>query len=181
MTKDELLEIINGCRMGDRLSQKRLYQNFFRYGMNVASRYARTDEEGEEMLNDAFVRIFSKIDMYDPTLSFVGWLHTIVVRSAINYLKKYQNQPQISDLDTLENHTLPDTILSQMSADDIIRLVRQLPTSYRMAFNLSVIEGHSHGEIAEMLGITEGTARSNLMIARQKLKEMVSQSNKIRI
>ena len=179
MTKNELNLIINGCRRGDRLSQKHLYQNFYKYGMNISHRYARTEAEAEEMLNDAFLRVFSKIDMYNIELTFVTWFHTIVVRSAINYLKKYEHQPITTDIEMATPLSINDNIFSKMSSDEILELVRELPPSYRAAFNLSVVEGHSHSEIASMMGITEGTARSNLMIARQKLQNMVSQTNKI--
>ena len=180
MTKNELDLIINGCRRGDRLSQKHLYQNFYKYGMNISHRYARTEAEAEEMLNDAFLRVFSKIDMYDAALSFPAWLHTIMVRSAINYLKKYRIQ-ETKDVELIDNFlVLNNTILAELSANEIIHLVQQLAPSYRAAFNLAVVEGYSHVEIAAMLGISEGTARSNLMIARQKLQIMVSQSNKIK-
>lgn len=183
MTKDDLQDVINGCLLGNRISQKALYRHFYSYGMNVCNRYARSEEEAEEMLNDAFLRIFTKIDLYDGQRSFPAWLHTIVVRSAINYLKKYQNKPLTVGVELAEQRTtsVSANVLSQMSADEIIILVRQLPPSYRMAFNLAVIEGYSHVEIAAILGISEGTARSNLMIARQKLQMMVSQLNKISI
>ena len=180
MTKNELQGILNGCRASNRLSQKQLYRHFYRYGMNVSNRYAHSEEEAEEMLNDAFLRIFMKIDMYDDNQSFLGWLHTIVVHAAINYLKKYQNKPATTDMDLAQNIGFNDTAFAQMSADEITSLVRQLPPSYRTAFNLSVVEGYSHVEIAKILGISEGTARSNLMIARQKLQIMVSQSNLIK-
>lgn len=180
MTKTELQDIINGCRAGNRLSHKQLYRQFYHYGMNVCNRYARSEEEAEEMLNDAFLRIFTKIDMYDSEQSFLAWLHTIVVRSAINYLKKYQNHFDTMDVEVAQNTSFDDHILAQMTADEIIGLVRQLPPSYRAAFNLAVIEGYSHVEIANMLGISEGTSRSNLMIARQKLQNMVSLSNIIK-
>lgn len=180
MTKDELQNVINGCRVGNRLSQKALYRQFFRYGMNLCNRYAHSKEEAEEMLNDAFLRIFMKIDMYDSALSFSGWLHTIVVRSAINYLKKYENTPSTTSVEYAEYHTvLNEDILSKMASEELIRCVKQLPPSYRTAFNLAVVEGYSHVEIAQLLGISEGTSRSNLMVARQKLQIIISQLYKI--
>ena len=179
---DDLLEIIDGCRKGNRLSQKALYTHFFRYGMNVCNRYARSEAEAEEMLNDAFLRIFTKIDLYDSNLPFPTWLHTVVIRTCINYLKKYQIKAQTTDIELAEYHTvLDESAITRLSFDELISLVRQLPPSYRAAFNLTVIEGYSHAEIAQMFGITEATSRSNLMVARQKLKIMVSQSNKVRI
>jgi RNA polymerase sigma-70 factor, ECF subfamily len=179
MTNDGLQDIINGCRQGSKLSQKQLYRQFYRYGMNVCARYARSDEEAEEMLNDAFLRVFTKIELYDTTLSFPAWFHTICVRSAINYLKKYALQPLTTDLELAKNEGLDSGIFAQLSTENIVNLVQKLATSYRTVFNLAVFEGYSHTEIAGMLGITEGTSRSNLMIARQKMQIMVLQSNKI--
>ena len=184
MSENDLQILVNGCRRGDRLSQKRVYQLFYRYGMNLCARYARTDEEAEEMYNDALVRAFQKIDLYDATRSFAGWLHTILVRASINYLRKFSTTPMTDDLQIIENQNLTahfsHDFLADMSAAEIINLVRQLPPSYRAVFNLSVVDGHSHVEIAAMLGISEGTSRSNLMIARQKLQVLISESHKIR-
>ena len=180
MTKDELQSIINGCRAGNRLSQKALYRQFFRYGMNVCNRYAHSKEEAEEMLNDAFLRVFTKIDMYDSALSFPGWLHTIIVRSAINYLKKYEHKPLTTGIELAAYHAdLNEYILSEMASEELIHCVKQLPPSYRTAFNLAVVEGYSHVEIAKLLSISEGTSRSNLMVARQKLQIIISQLNKM--
>ncbi len=179
MTKTEQDMIINGCRQGDRLSQKRLYQQFYKYGMNISHRYARTNTEAEEILNDAFLRVFTKIEMYNIDLPFITWFHTIVVRSAINYLKKYENKPITTDIEMGHSAIIQEDALSKMSSDEIILLVKQLPPSYRATFNLSVVEGYAHNEIASIMGVTEGTARSNLMIARQKLQKMISQSKKI--
>jgi RNA polymerase sigma-70 factor, ECF subfamily len=178
MTKqDELQGTINGCRQGDRLSQRQLYRHFYRYGMNVCNRYARSEMEAEEMLNDAFLRIFTKIEMYNPELSFLGWIHTIFVRSSINYLRKYQNTPLTTELDNAPTQSVNETILARLSADEVLSLVRHLPPSYRAAFNLSVVEGYAHAEIAEMLGISEGTVKSNLMKARLKMQAMVTEMN----
>ena len=177
MMQNELQNILNGCRTGNPSSQKQLYKQFYRYGMNVSNRYAQSEEEAEEMLNDAFLRVFTKIELYDPQQSFPGWFHTIVVRSAINYLKKYQNKPLTEDIELAKNIDFSDPINEHISAEEVRYFVRQLPPSYRMAFNLSVVEGYSHVEIAAMLGIADGTARTNMMIARQKLQKMVSQSN----
>ncbi len=179
MTKDELQEIISGCRAGNRLSQKALYRQFFRYGMSVCNRYTRSNDEAKEMLNDAFLRIFMKIDMYDPALSFPGWLHTIVVRSAINYLKKYENKPLTASIELAEHHTaLNEDIIGKMSSDELIECVKHLPPSYRLAFNLAVVEGYSHVEIAKLLNISEGTSRTNLMAARRKLQIIIHNLNK---
>ena len=180
MTQSELQNIISGCRAGNPASQKALYKQFYRYGMNVSHRYAQSKDEAEEMLNDAFLRVFTKIDMYDPLQSFPGWFHTIVIRSAINYLKKYEKKLTTTDLELAENMEFSDPMNKQISSEEVKDLVRQLPPSYRTAFTLSAVEGYSHVEIAAMLGIAEGTARTNMMIARQKLQKMILEKNLIK-
>ena len=180
MTQSELQNIISGCRAGNPASQKALYKQFYRYGMNVSHRYAQSKDEAEEMLNDAFLRVFTKIDMYDPLQSFPGWFHTIVIRSAINYLKKYEKKLTTTDLELAENMEFSDPMNKQISSEEVKDLVRQLPLSYRTAFTLSAVEGYSHVEIAAMLGIAEGTARTNMMIARQKLQKMILEKNLIK-
>ena len=180
MTQEELKHIIKGCVNTEKSSQRKLYRCFYRYGMNICNRYARSEEEAEEMLNDAFLRIFTKINMYNPDMSFSAWLHTIVVRSAINYLKKYTIPAPTEDLELATQLSFDDTIFSRLSVEEIIDFMRQLPISYRTVFNLAIVEGYSHVEIAALLGISEGTSRSNLMIARQKLQKMILQANHIR-
>ena len=181
MTNQDLQLLITGCRKGDRLSQKRIYQQFYGYGMNIANRYARKEEEAEEIVNDTFVKIFTKIHLYNSDLSFVGWLHRIVVNSAISYLRKYDASYFTENVDLGIDHEVSDNIINKLSADEILNMVQQLPTSYRIAFNLYAVEGYQHNEIAKMLSISEGTSKSNLSIARKKLKDMVEKSAQFRI
>jgi RNA polymerase sigma factor (sigma-70 family) len=179
MSNSDLQLLISGCRNSDRFSQKRVYQQFYNYSMNVANRYARNEEEGEEIVNDSFVKIFTKIHQYNSDLSFLGWLHRIVVNTAISYLRKYDASFQTDNVDLGLSVEVHDSVINKLSADEILMMVQQLPASYRVAFNLYVVEGYQHNEIAEMLGISEGTSKSNLSIARKKLKDMVERSRDI--
>jgi RNA polymerase sigma-70 factor, ECF subfamily len=184
MSQDELQDIINGCKRGDRISQKALYRHFYNYGMNVCNRYSKSVVEAEEILNDAFLRVFTKIDLYDPARSFPGWIHTIFVHSSINYLKKYHTRLLMHcPIEVMEANApiLDENIISQLSAGELVNLIQHLPLSYRTVFNLAVIEGYSHVEIGVMLNITDGTSRSNLLMARKKLQIMIYQHNLIRI
>jgi RNA polymerase sigma factor (sigma-70 family) len=177
MTNKDLQSKIAGCLKGDQLCQKWIYHQFYDYSMKVANRYARNEEEAAEMANDAFVRIFTKIHLYNNTLSFIGWLHRIVVNCSISYLRKYDATYQTENIETEQVHEINDNIFNKLSADEILSMVQQLPSSYRIAFNIHIIEGYQHNEIAEMMGITEGTSKSNLFVARRKLKEMIEKSN----
>jgi RNA polymerase sigma factor (sigma-70 family) len=147
---------------------------FYNYGMTVASRYAPNRDDAAEILNDAFVRTMQNLDKFNRELPFKAWFNKILVRCAINYyrrftVKRLDAQP-ISDA---EEQPFDAEILSGMSAQDILKLVQQLPQSYRLAFNLYAIEGFTHPEISEMIGISEGTSKSNLFKARKRLVEML--------
>lgn len=166
------------------MCQKALYRHFYNYGMNVCNRYCKTSIEAEEIFNDAFLKILTKISQYNIELPFSAWMHTILIRSAINYLKKYRNRLLYSDVENeelIDSGVLSNSAISSLSYEELVSLIQSLPLSYRTAFNLAVIEGYSHSEIAGMLGITEGTSRSNLMVARKKLQFLITQQNLIRI
>ena len=179
MTKQELATLIKGVQKKDRLSQKRLYLQFCDYSMTVCARYARSDQEAEEIVNEVFFKVITKIDTYSPQHSFITWLHTITVRTAIDYLRANKQAPTTDNVVILENVIVSEDILDHLSTEEILQLVRKLPPAYRATFNLYVVEGYSHSEIAEALGVTEGTSRSNLMAARQKLQAFIIQSNKV--
>lgn len=143
--------------------------------MKVCVRYAQHEEEAREMLNDAFVKVFQKIGThYNLDLSFKAWLNKILVRTAIDYYRKRQRTPISVDIDCLPLSYEAD-MLDQLSAQDILLLVQSLPPAYKLVFNLYAIEGYKHHEIADMLGIAEGTSKSNLAKARQHLQAKVHQ------
>jgi RNA polymerase sigma factor (sigma-70 family) len=174
MDNSTFIELIDRCQANDRLSQAQLYRMFYNYGMTVASRYAPNRDDASEILNDAFVRTMQNLDKFNRELPFKAWFNKILVRCAINYyrrftIKRLDAQP-ISDA---EEQPFDAEILSGISAQDILKLVQQLPQSYRLAFNLYAIEGYSHPEISEMIGISEGTSKSNLFKARKRLVEML--------
>ncbi len=183
MTLEELELLLDGCKNGNRLSQKRLYQQFYGFGMSICDRYAHSREEAEEMCHDGFVKVLSKMEDCAGVGSFKGWMRQIFVHSAIDHFRKYrQNQPIMDDIALAAGISITDsTALDKISIDEKLRLVQQLPTAYRIAFNLYAIEGFSTAEIAESLQIAEGTVRSNLAKARMRLQTMIQASNKISI
>ncbi len=172
-----LIDIIQGCKKGHRASQKELYKRFYNYGMKVCARYASNDEEAKEVLNDSFVKVFQKIDRhYDFSLSFKAWLNKILVNTAIDHYRKQQHQVKVSSLASESLHiSYEDDALDKISAEEILLLVRELPPAYRLVFNLHVVEGYKHHEIAQQLGISEGTSKSNLSKARVHLRAKVHQ------
>ena len=142
--------------------------------MSICSRYSRSEDEAVEILNDGYYKIMTNLDKYTHTLSFKGWLRTIMVNASIDYYRRNEKHHHNVDISYIKNEAVSPEIWNQFSEDDILKVVQELPPSYRVVFNLYVIEGYKHDEIAEELGITAGTSRSNLNIARIKLMKALS-------
>lgn len=181
MTLEELEVLLDSCKTGNRLSQKRLYQQFYGFGLSICNRYAHNREEAEEMCHDGFVKIFSKIDDCAGVGSFKGWIRQIFIRSAIDHFRKYrQSQPVLDDINVaVEISSVGNSALDKLSIEEKLCLVQQLPAAYRLAFNLYAVEGFTTAEIAESLQIAEGTVRANLSKARLRLQDMIIKSDKL--
>ncbi len=139
--------------------------------MGVCLRYSRTREEAVEIANDGFIKIFKKLDRYSKGLSFKGWLRRIMINSAIDYFRKNEKHYHSLDISHGNYEATNENVLDQLAEEDIIAAIQRLPPSYRMVFNLFVIEGFKHEEIANQLNISVGTSKSNLAIARNKLQK----------
>lgn len=170
----EVDKLIQGCRNGRMKDQEGLYKHFYGYAMGICLRYAKNKDEASEMLNDAFLKVFNKLDAYDSTKLFKAWLRRIVVNTSIDYYRrehKHDFQVPIEKARSEENDT---DVIDQISTEDLFRLIRQLPENQKIVFNLYEIEGYSHNEIAELLHIPEGTSKSSLSRAKQRLRTMVT-------
>ncbi len=167
MTEDEL---INGCKKEDRHCQRIVFERFAGKMMTVCLRYARHRLEAEDILQDAFIKIFNNIQSFHGTGSFEGWVRRIVVNTALRDIQKssFKNE-QIGLENTIETSEQP-TAISRLSEQEILKLISHLPDGYRTVFNLYVFEDFSHREIAGQLGIEESTSRSQLTKARQMLQ-----------
>lgn len=153
--------------------QRELYQRFAPKMYGVCLRYAANAEEAEDILQEGFIKVFKKIGSFRSEGSFEGWVRRIFVNTAIeHYRKKIYLQP-ITDLEenTLEGKYL--SVLDSLAEKDIINLVQQLSPGYRTVFNMYVVEGYTHKQIAELLGISEGTSKSQLSRAKQILQQLV--------
>ncbi len=172
-----LSRLLDGCRQHDRASQSEVYRLFYRYALTVAQAYAGSTDEAREVVNDAFLRAFTKIHLYDPTLPFKPWFNRVVVRSAIDHYRRYQAKlPQTLELqEQIFNTPGNDNILDKIAIEDLLKVVQKLPPGYRAVLNLFAIEGHDHAEIAAMLGIAQGTSKSNLFKARLRLRQLLTQ------
>ncbi len=174
-TVTELEALLQACREGNRKSQEVLYRQFYGYAMSVCMRYTRTRDEAIEVLNDGFMKIFTKSEKYDPERSFKGWVRRIMINTALDFYRQQVKHYFHEDVAEAEHTSVNETALGKLEHEELITLVQQLSPAYRMVFNLYVIDGYSHEEIAEQLEISVGTSKSNLARARENLKQMLKQ------
>nr|WP_225986632.1 sigma-70 family RNA polymerase sigma factor [Rufibacter sp. LB8] len=168
---------MNGCLKGKQTAQRALYEHYFSFAKSICLRYAASQEQAEEMVNDGFLKVLEKLPLYDPTRAFEAWFRTVVIRTSIDYYRRNQLQGTRITLEDAPEPEYEDNLLENMAAEEILTLVQKLPPAYRAVFSLFVVDGYTHAEIAELLGINEGTSRSNLAKARTKLQAWVSTSH----
>lgn len=165
---------IQACIAKERWAQRKLYEDHFGILMGVCMRYANNRDDAMDILHDGFIKIYRNIARYQPGTSLIAWMRRIMVNTAIDYYRK-QTRRRTEDIDSAYDIVSKTPgALSQMSAKEIMNCIQLLSPAYRAVFNLYVIEGYSHKEVADILGITESTSRSNLVKARIKLKEMIA-------
>jgi RNA polymerase sigma factor (sigma-70 family) len=166
--------IIEGCKREKPAFQELLYQKYSARMMAICTRYAKTRFEAEDVFHEAFVRVFKNINSYQQG-SFEGWMKRIFVNTAINNFRK--NQKHYGHEQHSEDHNLAsedEPVLSGISVKELMEIIAKLPEGYRVVFNLAVIEGYTHKEIGEMLGIAEGTSKSQLAKAKLLLKKTLT-------
>lgn len=174
-------DLVKGCIEEDRLAQKQLYEMFHGRMMGVCLRYANGREEAREILNKGFLKIFKALPKYHPKEGRLdSWIYKIIMNTAIDHFRAEvrHKSKEVTILDSDYDNSQEDAI-AMMSAEEIIELIQQLTPSYRTVFNLYVMEGMSHKEIAEQLEISVGTSKSNLSKARRNLQEMIINNRKV--
>ncbi|MCI4649885.1 RNA polymerase sigma factor [Phaeodactylibacter sp.] len=167
--------LIQACVRRERWAQKVLYEEYYSRMMGVCLRYATDEEEALDILHEGFIKVFRHVGKYKPGTSLSAWIRRIMVNTAIDYYRK-NSRRRTEDMDEAYDISTndPDAI-SRCTEQEILEAIQELTPSYRAVFNLYVIEGYAHKEIAELLDITESTSRSNLVKARLKLKEILSE------
>lgn len=167
MTKNE---IIKGCINNEPKCQKLLVSNFASMLLTVSRRYCPNKLDPEDILQDAFIKIFSALKQFDESKgSIEGWMRKIVINTALKKLQKKSFTHEKSTELFLEK-TFEPAVTSYLNAEDLMQIISTLPDGYKQVFNLSVVEGYNHQEIAKMLGIGESTSRSNLSKAKKLLR-----------
>ncbi len=188
LSADELTYHVEACALNKRESQKILYSSFYGYAMAICDRYANKQDDALEILNDGFLKIFKEIHHYRPAYadvvsSFKGWLRKIMVYTAIDHFRKNQKHQMVTQLDNVvyQVATVHEDAIDKISYEEIIRAVQELSPGYRTVFNLFIIEGLSHDEIAAQLGISAGTSKSNLSKAKRQLQKILFKQNQIQV
>lgn len=186
LSAEELILHIRGCSLNDRNSQKKIFSSFYGYAMSVCSRYTRKQEDAAEILNDGFLKVFKEIHRFAPAYtdvasSFKGWLRKIMIYTAIDHNRKFYKYEMVTSLSgtIIDTPDMDETALDKISYDEIIKAIRELSPAYRTILNLYIIEGFSHNEIAEKLGIAVGTSKSNLSKAKAQLQKILLNSHQI--
>ena len=165
-----LEQLISNCKKNDTKAQSQLYKLFSSKLFSICLKYSRNYAEAEDNLQDSFVTIFNKINQYNHKGSFEGWLKRITINTALQRYRekgvfKLVNEENIEDVSV--------EIEDDISIDYLLKIIQELPDRYRLVFNLYVLDGYSHKEVADMLKITTGTSKSNLARARSILKEKI--------
>ena len=167
-------DLIQACVRQERWAQQRLYEDHYSKLMGVCLRYSNNKEDALDILHEGFIKVFRNISKYLSGTSLIAWMRRIMVNTAIDYYRKSIRR-RTDDLETAYDvRTSDPDAISQCSEKEILAAIQTLSPAYRSVFNLYVIEGFAHKEIAEQLGITESTSRSNLVKARAKLKEILA-------
>ncbi len=175
---ESLQQLIQGCIKADRNCQSQLYRRLSPAMMVVCLRYSRNREEAEEVLQEGFLQVFKSIHQFRGEGSFEGWVRRIMVNCSLQKLRSRSHLTPIITLEqTKEEPAETNIVYADLDAKELIKMVQTLPPMYKAVFNLYVFEGMKHREIAEFLGISEGTSKSNLSDARKILQSAVLRSN----
>ncbi len=176
MTEEEL---IKGCIHEDRSCQQKLYKTYAGKMLVVCMRYTRNRQEAEDVLQDGFIRVFDNMKKFAFNGSFEGWVRRIMINCALRNFRKSSYQKE--QIGIAEDYDIPSnaTIYDKLSEQELLKIIDELPEGYKMVFNLYAIEGFSHKEISDMMGINEGTSRSQLNKARKHLQKKLEEIKSI--
>ncbi len=169
-------EIINGCIREDKACQYALYKAFAGKMLAVCKRYGRTDLEAEDILQEGFIKVYDNISKFRGNGSFEGWVRRIMVNTALKMYRKNSFKNEVIGIAEDYDEPTDAHVLEKMSSAEMMKMVDGLPDGYKVVFNLYAIEGFSHAEIADTLGVNEGTSRSQLAKARKWLQKKIQES-----
>jgi len=171
-------ELISGCVAGHRNMQRLLYERHAATMKGVCLRYAATNFEAEDLLHDAFMKVFTHLSTFKQDSPLEAWIRRIVVNTALSYKRSTLSRIDLTEAAQLETLTEPVISLPETTAEELVELIQRLPEKYRLTFNLHAIEGYSYPEISEMLHQTEAATRSQYLRARNLLKDMLDKEHR---
>lgn len=167
--------IVKQCLQGDKAAQEQLYDTYANKMFAVCLRYSTNRQDAEDVLQEGFVKVFKNLIRFQFKGSFEGWIRRIMVNSAIEHYRKNAKWMYTEDAQEVKIETKDIGVLQTLKVNDLLALVQKLPTGYRTVFNLYVIEGYTHQEIADMLQVTESTSKTQLFKARAALQIMIKE------
>lgn len=171
------LQIVAGCKEQKREAQKMLYETYARKMYSICLRYCPDQDAAKDLLQDGFIKVFSHIGSFQEKGSFEGWLKRIFINLALENIRKkktvFQFSEDIDNLPDIVDESTEDDQMYKISEDELLKMIQDLPRGYSTVFNLYAIEDYSHKEIADLLGVTEGTSRSQYVRARQILQSKI--------
>ena len=165
------LDMIDGCKKGDRHAQKLLYDRFSGKMYALCCRYVKDKMEAEDVLVTAFTKILDRIDQFKGEGSFEGWIRRVMVNESLSYLRRNKSMYIETDIEAADHEPNYDRLENHLEAQDLLQVISELPSGYRIVFNLFAIDGYSHKEISKQLGINENTSKSQLSRARSLLQK----------
>ncbi|HAW19097.1 MAG TPA: RNA polymerase subunit sigma-70 [Flavobacteriales bacterium] len=176
----EEAQLVDGCKSGSRTAQEEVFNSMYRRLLGVRMRYADDDDEAKDILQNGFIKVFKSVENYKGDGSLEGWVKRIVINTAIDNYRRKKVKPVVVDSEltdrlgsNMEEEVEDDSIYQQIPIKAVLDAVQYLSPAYRTVFNLYVLEGYNHNEIAEMLTISVGTSKSNLSKARLNLRKML--------
>jgi RNA polymerase sigma factor (sigma-70 family) len=175
---EHINEIIAGCKKNDRKAQERLYRSFYEAMMNLCVRYTKDEDDARLVLNTGFLKVFKNIDKYDSQKAVLyTWIRTIIINSCIDHIKSKQKTIVSSELNETDTMYAEAEANTRIDVSEILHLIRNLPSATQAVFNLYIVEGYGHKEIADILQISEGTSKWHLSEARKSLKMQLLREN----
>ena len=173
---EDFKPILSDCIAGNQKAQAKLYQLFAPKMFGVCLRYARDRMEAEDNLQEGFIKVFNNLKSFRNDGSLEGWIRRIMINVSLEKFRKQHLLYPVEDVSVYDSINFSDDVIAKISADDLMKFIQELPPRYQLVFNLYVIEGMSHQEIASEMSITQGTSKSNLSRAREILKKKVHEN-----
>lgn len=172
-------ELVKNCMEGKRDAQKLLFDRYAGKMLSICKRYFDNTEEAEDALQEGFIKVFEKLHQWQGSGALGGWIRTVMINTALTHLRSSKKWKDSTDLEAAEDLTSDDMdALASMNADELLQLIASMPSGYRTVFNLFALEGYAHKEIAEMLGVSENTSKTQYLKSKDWLKKNLLKQEK---